>query len=174
LKIGVKGKKMEAITDDQNVKSVVNQAIETHGKSREAMIAILSDVNDAFGYIPTRAFHEITRQVNSPGEQAFVSQSQLFGLATFYQMLYIKPMGRHVIRFCESAPCHVMGGRVLFQALQDSLGIHPGETSSDGKWSFILTSCLGVCGVGPVLLVDDDIYGNVTPEQLESIFAGYD
>lgn len=165
---------MQAMAVDQNVQSVVNQAIETHGKSREAMIAVLSDVNDAFGYIPTEAFQEITRQVNSPGEQAFVSQSQLYGLATFYQMISTKPMGRHVIRFCESAPCHVMGGRVLFQALQDTLGLRPGETSPDGKWSLVLTSCLGVCGVGPVLLVDDDIYGNVTPEQLDNILAGYD
>jgi NADH-quinone oxidoreductase subunit E len=165
---------MQATALDQNVQAVVNRAIETHGKSREAMIAILSDVNDTFGYIPTEAFQEITRQVNSPGEQAFVSQSQLYGLATFYQMLSTKPMGRHVIRFCESAPCHVMGGRVLFQALQDTLSLLPGETSSNGKWSFVLTSCLGVCGVGPVLLVDDDIYGNVTPEQLPNILAGYD
>lgn len=165
---------METKTADQNLKTVVTQALETHGRSREAMIAVLSDLNDAYGHIPSAAFQEITRQVNAPGEPAFVSQSQLYGLATFYQMLSTRPLGRHVIRFCESAPCHVMGGRVLFQSLQETLNLRPGETSPDGKWSLVLTSCLGVCGVGPVLLVDDDLYGNVTPEQLDSILAGYD
>jgi NADH:ubiquinone oxidoreductase subunit E len=67
-----------------------------------------------------------------------------------------------------------MGGRELLQAIKDELGLEPGETSQDNRWSFINTSCLGVCGVGPVLLVDDDIYGNVNPGQLRDIFAKYD
>jgi NADH:ubiquinone oxidoreductase subunit E len=67
-----------------------------------------------------------------------------------------------------------MGGRELLKALQDELELKPGETSEDRRWSFITTSCLGVCGVGPVILVDEDIYGNVTPGQLRDIFAKYD
>jgi NADH:ubiquinone oxidoreductase subunit E len=66
-----------------------------------------------------------------------------------------------------------MGGRELIQAIKDNLKLKPGETSSDNKWTLITTSCLGVCGVGPVLLVDDDIYGNVRLHQLPEIFAKY-
>jgi NADH:ubiquinone oxidoreductase subunit E len=88
-------------------------------------------------------------------------------------MLSTKPVGRHVIRFCESAPCHVMGGRLLIQALIESLQLRPGETSSDGRWTLLTTSCLGTCGVGPVLWIDDDIYGNVTAEQLPDILGAY-
>jgi len=78
-----------------------------------------------------------------------------------------------VIRFCESAPCHVEGGRQVIEALQDELGLQPGETSEDRKWSLLMTSCLGVCAVGPVFLVDEDLYGNVTPEQVHEILARY-
>jgi NADH:ubiquinone oxidoreductase subunit E len=78
-----------------------------------------------------------------------------------------------VIVFCESAPCHVVGGRKLRQALQEALQIKVGETTPDGKWSLVSTSCLGVCSVGPVMLVDDDMYGNLTPEQIPEILAKY-
>jgi NADH:ubiquinone oxidoreductase subunit E len=157
----------------EEMKSLVQQAITHHGKSRDALIPILNDINQAYGYIPAEAFKEVKHQINSPTDQVFVSESQLYGLATFYKMLSTKPVGRHVIRFCESAPCHVMGGRLLIQALIESLQLRPGETSSDGRWTLLTTSCLGTCGVGPVLWIDDDIYGNVTAEQLPDILGAY-
>ena len=95
-----------------------------------------------------------------------MSRSQLFRVASFYQMLSTKPRGQHVIQFCESAPCHVVGGRQVWQALHDELNLKAGETSPDGKWSLVTVSCLGVCAVGPVIVIDDDMYGNVEPEQL--------
>ena len=94
--------------------------------------------------------------------------------ASFYELFSLKPLGRHVIRFCESAPCHVMGGREVIQALEEELELRPGETSSDMKWSLLTTSCIGVCGVGPVFVVDEDVYGNVTPGQVREILARYD
>lgn len=165
--------KMQTV-DPNELKMVVQRAIEKHGKAREALIPILHEVNEAFGYIPGEAYREVKNQVTSPGDQIFVSESQLFGLATFYQMFSTQPLGRHVVRFCESAPCHVMGGRHLIHALKEALKIRPGETSPDGRWTMLTTSCLGVCGVGPVILIDEDIYGNVQPEQLAEILARYE
>ncbi|HEX2980990.1 MAG TPA: NAD(P)H-dependent oxidoreductase subunit E, partial [Anaerolineaceae bacterium] len=81
--------------------------------------------------------------------------------------------GKHVVKFCESAPCHVVGGREVWQSLQEELGLQSGETSHDGMWTLLTTSCLGVCGVGPVVIVDDDIFGNVTPAQVKGILARY-
>lgn len=165
--------------DEIELQMLVRKAIQEHGKSREALIPILAEVNQVYGHIPTPAYQEIKRQINLPDDQerdrlfAFVSESQLYGLASFYHMLSTEPVGRHVIRFCESAPCHVMGGRQLFEAIKDELQLQPGETSQDGRWTFFTTSCLGTCGVGPVILVDEDIYGNVTPDQLPGIFARY-
>jgi NADH-quinone oxidoreductase subunit E len=156
------------------ITSVVQAAIEKHGATYEALIPILSEVNRALGYIPVEALTEIKKRVHLPESNIFISESRLFSLASFYHMLSTKPLGRHVIRFCESAPCHVMGGRELFQAVKDELDLQPGETSPDNKWSLITTSCLGVCGVGPVLLVDEDVYGNVRPEQVADILARYE
>ena len=158
----------------RDIHAVVKAAIEEHGATREAMIPILSEVNQAFGYIPPEAYDEIRRQLHNPGNGVLVTDSQLYALASFYHMLSTEPLGKHVIRFCESAPCHVVGGRELLQALKDALKLQPGETSADKHWSLLTTSCLGICGVGPVILVDDDVYGNVTPEQLPEILAKYE
>jgi NADH-quinone oxidoreductase subunit E len=156
------------------ISSIVSNAVEEHGATYEALVPILSEVNRVLGYIPVAALAEIKRQVHMPENSIFVSEGQLFSLTSFYHMLSTEPLGRHVVRFCESAPCHVMGGRELFQAIKDELQLQPGETSPDNKWSLITTSCLGICGVGPVLLVDEDIYGNVRPEQVPDILAKYE
>jgi len=159
---------------EKDISQAVARAIEKHGASREALIPILSEINHSLGYIPTPAFSEIRRQINLPENDLIVHESQLFSLASFYHMLSTQPLGQHVVRFCESAPCHVMGAQELLQAVETELSIEPGETSPDNKWSLITTSCLGVCGVGPVLLVDEDLYGNVRPDQVSEILARYD
>jgi NADH-quinone oxidoreductase subunit E len=152
--------------DGQAVLEAVQNAIVAHGAAKEELIPILSDVNRSLGYIPREAMDEISRQLRVP-------KSQLFSVASFYQMLSTRPLGKHVIHFCESAPCHVAGGRQVLQALQQAVNLKPGETSQDGQWSLLTTSCLGVCGVGPVMTVDEDIYGNVTPGQIKEILARY-
>lgn len=157
-----------------DVPAVVRKAAEEHGATREALIPILSEVNKAFGYIPAEAIKEIKRQLHLPENQVHVAESHLFSIASFYHMFSTKPLGKHVVRFCESAPCHVQGGRKLLEAVKDHLELQPGETTPDKQWSLITTSCLGVCGVGPVLLVDEDMYGNVTPAMVPDILARYE
>lgn len=156
------------------IQAVVKAAIEQHGATRDALIPILSEVNRAFGYIPTEAFREVRRQVHMPKNQVFVTEGQLFSVASFYHMLSTQPRGRHVVLFCESAPCHVMGGRELFESVKDELKLQPGETAPDNRFSLVTTSCLGLCGVGPVLVVDEDVYGNVRPDQVSEILAKYE
>ncbi len=148
------------------VMQVVQAAIERHGASREELIPILNDVNRELGYLPAEAMEEISRRLHEP-------KSSLFGVASFYHMLSTKPRGRHVIQFCESAPCHVVGGREVFEALKEELQLEPDETTPDGKWTLITTSCLGVCSVGPVVVIDEDIYGNVDAKKIPEILARY-
>jgi NADH-quinone oxidoreductase subunit E len=150
----------------QDVASAVQAAIKQHGATAEALIPVLAEVNQTLGYLPAEALAEVSRGLRVP-------KSQLFSVASFYRMLSTKPRGRHVIQFCESAPCHVVGGRAVWQTLQDELQLAPGETSADGKWTLVTTSCLGICGVGPVIMVDDDIYGNVGPDRVADILARY-
>jgi NADH-quinone oxidoreductase subunit E len=157
-----------------DIVTAIDKAIEKHGSGRDAIIPILSEVNWIFGYIPPDTLPEIRRRINSPDEGLFLGDSSIYSVASFYHMFSLKPLGRHVVRFCESAPCHVQGGRLVIKTLQNELGIQPGETTTDKKWSLIMTSCLGICGVGPVFMVDDNVYGNVTPERVHEILADYD
>jgi len=152
--------------DGQSVLQAVSAAVERYGNHREELIPILNDVNRTLGYLPAEALEDISRRLRVP-------KSQLFSVATFYQMLSTKPQGTHVVKFCESAPCHVIGGRQVWQALQKELKLKPGETSPDGNWTLVTVSCLGVCAVGPVIVIDDDIYGNVEPNQIAEILARY-
>jgi NADH-quinone oxidoreductase subunit E len=148
------------------VLKAVNDAIEQYGTSKDELIPILNKVNRKIGYLPKEALDELSRLLRVP-------KSQLFSVATFYRMLATKPRGKHIIQFCESAPCHVAGGREVWESLQEALKIQDGETTHDGQWTLVTTSCLGVCGIGPVIVIDDDIYGNVAPEQLQDILAHY-
>ena len=165
---------MIAPTIERDVSTIVRAAIEKHGARRDALIPILSEINRALGYIPREAFEEVRRQLNTSAEQVFVSRSQLFGLASFYAMLSTEPRGRHVIKFCENAPCHVVGGQAVWDSLCEALDLKNGETTPDNKWTLVTTSCLGLCSVGPVVLIDDDLYGNVTPDQIDDILALYE
>lgn len=151
----------------------VAAAVAKHGRDYSAFIPILLEVNRALGYLPAQALREIRRHLHEPAEGIFVHEGQLYALSSFYHMLSTTPLGRHVILFCESAPCHVEGGREVWQALQEHLGLKAGETSPDGRWSLLTTSCLGICGVGPVVVVDGEVHGNVTPQSLPHILARY-
>lgn len=165
---------MIARSSEQDIATLVREAIEKHGAERDALIPILSEVNHALGYVPAEAFQEIQVQLKAHEEHVSVSKSHLFGLASFYDMLATEPRGRHVIKFCENAPCHVVGGRAVWDSLRDTLNLKNGETTTDRKWTLVTTSCLGLCSVGPVVLIDDDLYGNVSAERLDEILERYE
>jgi len=144
----------------------VKMAIEKYGPNREELIPILNHINQEVGYLPQESLDEISILLKVP-------KSQLISVASFYQMLSTKKRGKHVIKFCESAPCHVVGGREILQTLKGELNLTTCGTTSDGKWTLETTSCLGVCAVGPVFMVDDDIFGNVTTDQVPLILSRY-
>ncbi len=159
---------------EKDLAEIVKTAVDNHGAQADAFIPILLEINHEYGYIPGDAIRMARKLLHQPVEHVLVSEGQLYGLASFYHMLHTEKTGRHMVQFCESAPCHVEGGRELFRALQQTLGLKPGETDKAGRFTFKTVSCLGICGVGPVILVDDEMFGNVTPEQLPGIFARYE
>lgn len=157
----------EELKNNKTVLEAVHSAVEHYGASREELIPILNEVNRKVGFLPSDALEEVSRLLKVP-------KSKLFSVTTFYRMLSTKPRGRNVIQFCESAPCHVVGGREVWERLQQELQLSDGETSPDNKWSLITTSCLGICGIGPVIVINEDVYGNVTPSQIPEILARYE
>lgn len=99
--------------------------------------------------------------------------SAVHDAVTFYSLFSLKHRGKHIIRLCDSPPCHLAGAWSLLSALQEELGIGVGQTTEDGLFTLELTSCLGVCGVAPAMMIDDEVYGNLTPERLREILEGY-
>lgn len=154
------------IIDSERIRTTVHAVVDRYGATQDELIPILSEVNHQLGYLPAEALDEISHLLKLP-------KSRVFSVASFYRMLSTKPRGAHVVQFCESAPCHVMGGREVWEELQYQLHLQSGETSPDGCWTLVTTSCLGICGVGPVIMIDEDVYGNVTPAQVKDILARY-
>jgi NADH:ubiquinone oxidoreductase subunit E len=150
----------------ENVLAVTDKVIDQHGADQEALVEILREVNEENGHLTHEQLERIAKRVKLP-------LSKVYSVASFYSLISLKPLGRHVIRFCQDAPCHVAGGREVWEALEHELGIPFGETTLDGEWSLLTTSCIGACAVGPVMMVDDDIYGNLTPDKAREIIARY-
>jgi len=98
-----------------------------------------------------------------------VPYSYVHSVASFYTMFSLKPRGRNIIRLCESPPCHLMGSESLLDYLKSSLSVKIGETTKDGAFTLELTSCLGVCGVAPAMMLNDEMFGNLTPEKVDAI-----
>jgi len=130
----------------------------------EDLVARLVNVNKQFGYIPQTEVEKLARELRLP-------VAKVFGVMTFYSLFSAQPRGKHIVRFCQDAPCHVAGGRAVFEAIRTTLGLEPGQTSADGKWTFEMTSCIGICGVGPVMMVNDEVYGNLTPARVGEILG---
>jgi NADH:ubiquinone oxidoreductase subunit E len=152
--------------DESAVSHVVDEALDIYGEKVEELVPILTRVNREYGYLAPEALAQISKRLRIP-------QARVHAVASFYHMLFTQPVGQHVVKFCESAPCHVIGGREVWAVLQDELKLSAGETSQDGKWTLLTTSCLGLCDEGPVIMVDEDIHLHVSPEQIPQILAKY-
>jgi len=146
--------------------SQVDKIVKKHAKREGALLPVLREVQDAIGYLPEEAVKRIALGLGlSPG--------RVYGVATFYTLFYTKPKGQYVIRVCESAPCHVQGAREVIEALERELGVSVGETTPDGRFTLEAVSCLGVCGVAPAVMIENRVYGNLTPETVVAVLDEY-
>ena len=157
----------QSIPTIDELKQEISLILQQTKRDRGDLIPILHKITQRFGYISSQALYEISDQTSIP-------LAEVFSVATFYRMLPTQQRGRHVILFCESLPCHVVGGRELLQALKSELQLEPGQTSQDQRWTLLTTSCLGVCNFGPVISIDGNIHGNLTPESLPEILNKYE
>jgi NADH-quinone oxidoreductase subunit E len=97
------------------------------------------------------------------------SYSSVHGVATFYTMFSLTPRGRNVIRLCDSPPCHLMGSESTLDYIKKKLSIEVGQTTADGAFTLELASCLGICGVAPAIMINEEMFGKLTPERLDAI-----
>jgi len=124
-----------------------------------AVIPILQKTQDMYGYLPREALRLIAKETRVPLQQ-------LFGVATFYAQFRLTQRGRNLLRVCDGTACHVSGAPKAIEALTENLGIKPGETTSDFKYTFEIVYCLGSCGLAPVALLNDKVLGRLAPDTL--------
>jgi NADH-quinone oxidoreductase subunit E len=139
--------------------SLLDHILEDFKGRKGAVIPILQRAQDAYGYLP----REVLRVIS---QKTLIPLNQLYGVATFYAQFHLQRRGRHLIRVCDGTACHVRGSGKNVEAIERSLGVAPGRTSTDYKYTLEIVYCLGSCGLSPVAVVDDKVYARLAPEAL--------
>ena len=140
--------------------------IEKYRGVQGAMMPILQQTQDVYGYLPVEERRIIAEKTGKPIEE-------IFGIASFYSQFSLNPKGEVAIAVCLGTACYVKGSGDLFKKIEEVLGIEGGGTSSDGKYSLEATRCIGACGLAPVLTVNGTVYGRLGVGDIEGILAQY-
>lgn len=134
---------------------------------RSAAIEALRIVQERRGWVSDASLAAVARQLG-------MSIDALDAVATFYNLIFRKPVGRHVLFVCDSVSCHVMGCDGLRAALQQQLGIDPGATTADGRFTLLPTVCLGACDRAPVIMIGEELHGPLSVDEVEEVLARYE
>ena len=133
---------------------------------RENLLRMLQDEQNKSGCLTREFMAEVAQSLDIP-------LSETYGVATFYAFLSTEPRGSNVIRICKSVPCYLRNAQIVIESVREEIGIEPGETTADGKFSFELTNCIGACDRAPAMLVNGDVHGNLTPDKISEILKSY-
>ena len=151
---------------DTEQSSTITRIIESYPADQRFALAALQDMQHAFNYIPEEGISKLASYLGC-------SQAQLYSMATFYKALSLIPKGEHIIKICNGTACHLRGSMNLKTELKRDLGIDPGQTTEDGKFSVELVNCLGSCALAPVMVVDGTYHNKLTVEQVPKIIEQY-
>ena len=146
----------------EKLKAVIEESKSTPG----CLMHILQEAQGIYGFLPMSVQKTIAEGLG-------ISLSEVYGVVTFYSQFSLKPKGKHRISVCLGTACYVKGSGKLYEKLQEKLGIAGGECTADGKFSLDACRCVGACGLAPVLMVNDDVYGRLTVDDLDGILAKY-
>ena len=130
------------------------------------LMPIMQRAQDIFGYLPEEVQNYIAKELDIP-------VSDIYGVATFYAQFNLEPKGQYIISVCMGTACYVKGSQQVLDKLEEVLEIPAGRTTKDGLFTLNATRCLGACGLAPVIMVNDDVYGRLTPDQVPGIIAKY-
>lgn len=144
----------------------LQEVIEKYRHTRGALIPVLHEAQEIYGYLPLSVQKKISEGLNIP-------LTEIYGVVTFYTQFSLKPKGKYKISMCMGTACYVKGASLILDKLQEKLGIHVGDCSEDGKFSLEACRCIGACGLAPVMMINDDVYGRLTPDEIEGIIEKY-
>ena len=151
-------------TKEQEAK--LREVIAKHKDENGATIPVLHEAQDIYGYLPIEVQKIISEGLNVP-------LAEIYGIVTFYTQFSLYPKGEYEVSVCLGTACYVKGSGTIIEKIKERLGIEVGQCSPDGKFSLNATRCIGACGLAPVMTVNDSVYGQVTPGDLDDIFAKY-
>ena len=142
--------------------SLLNDVLEKYADVKGSLISILQKTQEIYGYIPIDAVYHIS-------ERTGLTPAKILGVATFYSQFRFTAVGKHLIMVCKGTACYVNGAERITDAIQEELGIGNNETTADGLFSLSIVSCLGCCSLAPVMMIDEDTYGSLTPDKVKQI-----
>jgi len=145
---------------------ITDKIVETHEFDPSTIIAILQDVQKEVGYLPKDVLRRIAVDLDIP-------ISRVYSVATFYSAFKLKPTGKHIVKVCLGTACHIKGGPLLMQALENVLRVKAEEVTEDGLFSYEGVRCVGCCGLAPVIMIDENFHGKVKPKEIKKILAQY-
>ncbi len=145
--------------------SVLDKAIEKFGKKESSLIAILQYAQESYRYLPAEVFPYLAKKLALP-------EAKIYGVATFYENFSLEKKGKYVIKVCDGTACHVRKSTAILDALRNALCLKDGEkNTADGLFTLETVSCLGACGMAPVIMVNDEVHPSMTPEKVDEIIA---
>jgi NADH-quinone oxidoreductase subunit E len=140
----------------------IQKTLDNYERDQDELIPILQEVQGKYGYISESSVDQISNYLN-------ISQSCIYGVATFYTQFRFTRPGDHIVRVCQGTACHVRGGQRIMNEVVKSLGIRPGETTPDYKFSLERVACFGSCALSPVVVTDDEVFGRMTPQKTKQL-----
>lgn len=144
--------------------SLLDTVLDTYANVDGSLITILQKAQEIYGYLP----QDVIRHIS---EKTGVKPAKIMGVATFYTQFRLKPVGKYLIMLCKGTACHVNGSDLIEKTITETLGIHDGETTEDGLFTLKNVACLGCCSLSPVMMINEETYGSLTPDKAKKILA---
>ena len=142
--------------------SLLDGVLEEYASVKGSLITILQHTQEIYGYLPRPAIELIS-------EKTGIATSEIMGVGTFYTQFRFEPVGKYLIMLCQGTACHVNSSELILQTIKDELGIEDGQTTEDGLFSLKCVAWLGCCSLSPVMMINEDTYGSLTPDKTKKI-----
>ena len=150
----------------EKVKAETKEILDKYPKEKDQLIMILNEVQEKYGYIPKQSQMVISEELSIP-------MAEIYGVITFYSRFTLEPKGKYNISICLGTACYVKGSQSILDRAKERLKIEPGQVTEDGKFFLDDVRCVGACGLAPVFMVNDEVYGNATVKKFDEILDKY-
>jgi NADH-quinone oxidoreductase subunit E len=146
--------------------SKIGQGSKTRSQTKKDLLVLLERAQSRSGCLSRETIAELAESLG-------LSVGEVYGVASFYSFLSVEPQGRNVIRVCKSLPCYLKNSQLIIKSVRKAIGIEPGQTTLDGRFSFELTNCVGACDRAPAMMINDDVHVDLTPGKIAKILKAY-